>query len=208
MTYRSEKFWDRIADRYAKRPVSDEAAYQKKLKVTRGYLSPDSELMEFGCGTGSTGISLAPDVKHIVATDISQKMIEIAQGKVETEQIDNISFERTTIEDYSAPDQVFDAVLGHNILHLLEDWEDAIARVHRMLKPGGVFITSTACLGDMTVFFKIIALLGGLLGLIPSVNVFSSKELKDCMEKTGFEIDYQWQPGKNKPVFIVAKTAS
>ena len=31
----STKFWDKVADRYAKSPVKDEAAYQKKLSVTR-----------------------------------------------------------------------------------------------------------------------------------------------------------------------------
>ncbi len=49
---RSARFWDRIAKRYARTPVADEAAYQRKLKITRGYLRPDMEVMEFGCGTG------------------------------------------------------------------------------------------------------------------------------------------------------------
>ena len=32
---RSDGFWDRIAERYAKKPVGDEVAYQKKLAVTQ-----------------------------------------------------------------------------------------------------------------------------------------------------------------------------
>ena len=46
----SARFWDRIAARYARKPVADEAAYQKKLAVTREYLRPDMEVLEFGCG--------------------------------------------------------------------------------------------------------------------------------------------------------------
>ena len=76
---RSNKFWDRIAKRYSKQPIADEAAYQKKLEVTRRYFRPDMEVLEFGCGTGSTAIIQAPYVKHIHAIDISSKMIEIAQ---------------------------------------------------------------------------------------------------------------------------------
>ena len=49
---KSARFWDRIAERYSKRPISDEAAYQKKLQVTREYLRPDMELLEIGCGKG------------------------------------------------------------------------------------------------------------------------------------------------------------
>lgn len=77
----SAKFWDKIAEKYSKQPIADEAAYQKKLQVTQEYFKPDMEVLELGCGTGSTAIIHAPYVKHIRAIDISSKMIEIAQGK-------------------------------------------------------------------------------------------------------------------------------
>jgi hypothetical protein len=44
----SSKFWDKIAERYSKRPVADEAAYQKKLQVTREYFRQDMEVLEIG----------------------------------------------------------------------------------------------------------------------------------------------------------------
>ncbi len=202
---RSEKFWDKIAERYSKRPVSNEAAYQKKLQVTRDYLHSDSEVMEFGCGTGSTAIILAPCVKHIVAIDMSSKMVEIAQGKADAEQISNITFKHSAIEDYSVPDQAFDVVLGHNILHLLENWEEVISLVYRALKPGGVFVTSTACLGDMTILFRIAAPIGRFFGLFPLVKIFTIREFEESLTKAGFKIDCQWQLDRNKPVFVVAK---
>ncbi|MFT7582792.1 MAG: hypothetical protein ACI9MR_004475 [Myxococcota bacterium] len=34
---RSTRFWDRVADRYARRPISNPEAYEKKLAWTRGY---------------------------------------------------------------------------------------------------------------------------------------------------------------------------
>jgi len=201
------KFWDRIADRYAKRPVADEASYQKKLQVTQEYLRPDIEVLEFGCGTGSTALVHAPFVKHIRAIDVSQRMIEIAQGKAEAAKIENVSFERATIEDFSAPDGSFDAVLGLSILHLLEDKEAVIAKVHSLLKPGGIFATSTACLGDTMKWFKVIAPIGRFLGLMPLVRVFTTKDLQDSLADAGFAIDFQWQPARGKAVFIVAKKA-
>lgn len=201
----SAKFWDKIAERYAKQPIADEAAYQKKLQVTREYFRPDMEVLEFGCGTGSTAIVHAPYVKHIRAIDISSKMIEIAQGKAAAKNINNIDFEQATIEAVSVADQTLDAVLGLSILHLLENKEDAIAKVYRLLKPGGIFVTSTACLGDTMKWFKLIAPIGKLLGLFPLVKVFTAKDLKDSLTNAGFEIDYQWQPEKDKAVFIVAK---
>ena len=92
-----------------------------------------------------------------------------------------------------------------SVLHLLDNKEEVIAKVYRMLKPGGIFVTSTACIGDTMKFFKVIAPIGKLFGLM--VKVFTTKELEDSLTDGGFEISYQLQPGKGKSVFIVAKKA-
>ncbi len=200
----SSRFWDRIAERYSKKPVADEAAYQKKLQITREHLRPDSDVLEFGCGTGSTAISHSPYVRHLHAIDISSKMIEIARRKADQASIDNVTFEQSTLEEIRVPDQSMDAVLGLSILHLLENKEEAIAKVHRILKPGGVFVTSTACIGDTMKFFKIVVPIGKFLGLMPLVKVFTTDDLATNFTDAGFEIDHQWQPGKGDAVFIVA----
>ena len=201
----SAKFWDLFAKRYSKQPIADEAAYQKKLQVTREYFQPDMEAFELGCGTGSTALLHAPYVRHIRAIDVSSKMIEIAQAKADAGTIKNVAFECSAIDGFSTTDQSLDAVLGLNILHLLENKEEIIAKVHKMLRPGGIFITSTACIADMKMLFRIIAPVGSFLHVIPLVKVFSAKELQNSLTNAGFQIDYQWQPGKNKAVFIVAK---
>ena len=54
---------------------------------------------------------------------------------------------------------------------------------------------------------KIIAPIGKLFGLMPLVKIFTAKELEDCLTNIGFEIGYQWKPGNNKAVYIVAKKA-
>lgn len=48
MMDQSVKFWDKIAERYSKQPITDEAAYQKKLQVTREYFQPNMEVLELG----------------------------------------------------------------------------------------------------------------------------------------------------------------
>ena len=163
------------------------------------------EVLEFGCGTGSTAITHAPYVKHIRAIDISSKMIAIAQAKADESNIDNVNFERSSIDEYSAPDRSLNVVLGLSILHLLNNKEEVIAKVHGILKPGGIFVTSTACIGDTKKYFRIIAPIGRLFGLM--LRVFTTNELEGSLIDAGFEIDHQWQSGKDKAVFIVAKKA-
>ena len=199
------KFWDRIAERYSKKPIADDAAYQKKLEVSREYFRPDWEVLEIGCGTGSTALTHAPYVKHIRATDISSKMIEIARRKAAAAAVENVSFEQTAIDELKVTDESLDAVLALSVLHLLEDKEDVIASIYRMLKPGGVFIASTACLGDTMKWFRLVGPIGRFLGFMPLVKVFTADELKGSLTDAGFEIDHAWQPGKGRALFTVAK---
>ncbi len=69
------RFWDKRAAKYAQHPVADQAAYEKKLEITRTHFRPDSEVLETGCGTGSTALAHAPYVKHILATDFSLEQV-------------------------------------------------------------------------------------------------------------------------------------
>lgn len=203
--HQSARFWDKVAKRYSRKPISDEVAYQKKLQVTREYLRPDMEVLEFGCGTGSTAIAHASYVKHILATDISPKMIEIAKDKADADDVENVSFKVATIEALDASDSSFDAVLGLSILHLLEDREAAIAKVHKLLRPGGVFVSNTVCLGDKMKWFRFIGPIGRVLGLMPLVRIFTRNELQESLIRAGFEIEYVWQPDEGHVVFIVAR---
>lgn len=201
----SAKFWDKIAERYARRPISDKPTYQRKLEITRQYLDPDMQALEIGCGTGGTALAHAPHVKHILATDLSERMIEIARHKQTDSGIENVTFEVTSIEELSVPDGSLDAVLAMSVLHLLNDERAAVDKIHRLLKPGGIFVSSTTCLGDHLKIFKYIEPLGRALGLMPAVNVFTTSHLMRVITDSGFHIEHRWEPGKNKARFIVAR---
>ena len=202
----ARRFWDRMADRYAKQPVADEAAYQEKLKVTRRYLDPEAEVWEFGCGTGSTALAHAPYVRHLLATDISAKMIEIAERKAHAQDARNVSFRQASIEAAAPAPGAVDVVMAHSILHLLDDWEGAIALAYGALRPGGVLVSSTFCGQDEMPLFKHVVPLGRLLGLMPHVAFFTAQQLEDGMRTAGFEIEYRWRPpGKRKALFLVAR---
>ena len=200
----SPRFWDRIARKYAHSPIKDEAAYQQKLAKTREYLTPEAEVYEYGCGTGSTAIAHAPFAKHILATDISSGMLAIAQEKADAAGVTNVTFRQETIEDATAEDGRYDMVMAHSILHLVEDKEAAIAKSWQMLKPGGVFVSSTACLSDFMGWFRYVAWFGRRLGLIPYVAVFSQREMIASITAAGFRIEHKWLPSRKSALFVVA----
>ncbi|GJM13486.1 MAG: SAM-dependent methyltransferase [Pseudohongiella sp.] len=200
----AKEFWDKKAEKYAKSPIADEETYNRKLETTRRYLNADSTVFEFGCGTGTTALKHAPFAKHIVATDISPKMIEIASGKAKAEGITNVEFLVSTLEDFDAPDGSFDVVMAHNILHLLEDPQSAIQSAYRLLKPDGVFVTSTFCMGGTFSHWRILLFIMRIFGQAPFVQVMKRETLTGYFKDAGFEIELEWDP-KKPAAFIVLK---
>ncbi|CAI4215935.1 unnamed protein product [Parascedosporium putredinis] len=112
------KWWDGHARSYAKKPVSDEAGYQRTLKRVTGFLKPTDRVLELGCGSGSTALNLAPAAQTYLATDISPTMIQIANDKIAASPAPNLSFRVASAETLAAEDARFHTVLGFNYLHL------------------------------------------------------------------------------------------
>ncbi|NKB45082.1 MAG: methyltransferase domain-containing protein [Alphaproteobacteria bacterium] len=182
------KFWDKIADKYAKSPIKNMDAYEQTMSRTRAYLNKESRVLEVGCGTGSTALLLAPELEHLTATDISGRMIEIAQGKATDQAIDNITFKQAPMPDPSLEAKTYDAVLTYNTLHLLTDLPGALRCVQKTLKPGGVFISKTPCLKEQTSLWAIPLVLARLLRLAPYVNLLKFADVDRAIASAGFEI--------------------
>lgn len=205
----SGKIWDRFAENYSKQPIADEEAYQKKLLVTQQYLRKDMNVLEYGCGTGSTSIIHAPYVNKILATDISGKMVEIAKQKAQDANVKNVEFQQVSIDQLDLPHESQDVVLGLSILHLLKNRDEAIAKTYQWLKPGGLFVTSTACIGEMgaatNFLLKTVFPIGKFLGFLPHLGIFKKEDLKESLTSNGFEIECEWQPEAGAAVFIIGK---
>ncbi len=203
----TQKFWDGTAEKYAAKPIKNMPAYEQTLDRTRHYLSMDDTVLEVGCGTGTTALILSKDVKHITATDISARMIEIGRGKADDQNVGNVDFAQATLSDQDLNPGPYDAVLAFNILHLLEDLPGSVHRANQLLKPGGMFISKTVCLGEQSSIWRPIIFVMRKLGLAPYVNFVTFAELETTIEDAGFKIvetgEYPATPPKNR--FIVAR---
>lgn len=198
-------FWNRTAKKYAASPIGDEAAYQAKLEKTQALLTPDSRVIEFGCGTGTTALYHAPFVKSILATDISEKMIEIAWSKAQSAGIENVTFEVAGLDAPELTDNSFDMVMMHSLLHLLREREPAIGRAYDLLKPGGYFVANTACLTGFMRLLQPALTVARWFGTLPYVAFFNQRQLIADLRSTGFEIVEEWLPERHKAVFTIAR---
>ena len=183
------KFWDKGARKYAKAKIRQPEAYQNKLDFTQTFFTPESKVFSFGCGTGTTALYHAPKVAHFLATDISDEMLAIAREKQAEAGIDNIRFDKWNVTSDPIPGDGFDMVMAHSILHLVEDMSVAINKSYAMLKPGGIFVSSTVALGDWNPVLKLLLPTMRMFGKAPKTVKFFKKEiLYSAIETAGFEI--------------------
>ena len=84
----------------------------------------------------------------------------------------------------------------------MEDWQGAIKTVHHLLKPEGLFVSSTACVKHLWPL-RLLAPIGQFAGLIPTLSFFSGEELKQCLIEQGFEIEHFWQPQKTREFLLL-----
>jgi ubiquinone/menaquinone biosynthesis C-methylase UbiE len=104
------------------------------------------DAVDLGCGSGQLTLKLAPQVKSIVAVDISQKMIDLLVDHASRSGVTNLRGVAAPIEQLTFPPATFDLVVSNYALHHLRDRDKAalVARVHEWLRPGGAFV-----IGDM-----------------------------------------------------------
>lgn len=198
------EFWDKMAARYAAQPIADESAYQRKLRETRARLRPDMDLLELGCGTGSTALVHAPHVRHIRAVDFSEAMISIARAKADAAGISNVDFEQAAVEGLALAPASLDMVLALSLLHLLRNKRAVIAEVFRALRPGGLFVTSTTCIRETMPLLGWVSPLTNRLGLVPYLDPMNSAELVAALTDAGFIIEHRWQPSRKAALFVIA----
>lgn len=204
MTVTPAEFWDRVAPDYSKQPITDTESYARKLAATQALMRPDMEVLELGCGTGSTALEHAPYVASIEATDVSSAMIAIGRQKAEQAGIHNVNFKQSGVEDLDA-DERYDMVLALNLLHLLPERAAALAKIHRLLKPGGLFISSTVCLADRMWYLRPVIPVLQWMGKAPYVSFLRANDFLREVAEAGFEEQERFSHGRANSLFLIAR---
>ncbi|XMB66614.1 class I SAM-dependent methyltransferase [Mycoplasmatota bacterium zrk1] len=201
----SEKFWDNMASKYDQEEKKDELTYIKIIEKIKKYLKLSDVVLDYGCGTGKISSEIAGSVKVIYANDISSKMLDIAKTKTDGRKIKNIEYAHSTIFDERYEKDSFDVILVFYVLHLIEDTPKVIQRINELLKPGGLFISVTPCMGEKRFLRKLLYLLSKI-GLVPNIRSFKIFELVDLIDNGNFiEVETECLNQSSQEYFVVSK---
>ena len=118
----------------------DEVVYQEYLDLVNKYSSLGT-LLDIGCGTGRLAIEFAKRGYNVVATDLSEEMLNIVDYRAKQEDVE---LEIAMYDMLDPIDFEFDIVIASmdviNHLSDLEDVEFGFTNIFNSISPNGVFI--------------------------------------------------------------------
>jgi ubiquinone/menaquinone biosynthesis C-methylase UbiE len=139
--------FDRAAGFYdATRGVSAQVEAQIVAILNRE-LTPRGRCLEIGVGTGRIGLPLYRSGVDMTGLDLSRPMMEKLIEKAAGSPFPLIQGTATRLP---FRDDVFGGGLIVHVLHLIPEWREAVAELVRVVRPGGVVVTSMGDDKDQT----------------------------------------------------------
>lgn len=136
--------WDKAVT-YYERFWREQLEPAQALMMDMAQLTPGERVIDVCCGTGLITFRAADAVGargKVVATDISQGMVDAAAAIARERGFDHVEFERTDAEALAYDDESFDAALCALGLMYVPDPVAALGQMRRVIGPGGRAVQS------------------------------------------------------------------
>ncbi|MDO3380909.1 class I SAM-dependent methyltransferase [Gilvimarinus algae] len=179
-------FWDRVSSLAGEKKRGFSA--REVLAAAEPFLLPSKKVLDVGCGQGGISKAMARHVHSVRAIDISSGMIAVAKSDNEGAPISNISFEVGSVFSLSDNENDWNMITSFNVLPYIINLERMLCRLSNMLPPGGLFLISSACLGERMSLLRMLVVTLSKLEIMPKLHQFKSRNLVNLLNDAGFEI--------------------
>jgi ubiquinone/menaquinone biosynthesis C-methylase UbiE len=148
---KTAEYYDQIAKTYDENGYSESDRYYPgnlyRLELAKNILAeiPSGKILDAGCGTGQLLAYLAEKGYECSGCDISKNMLDQAGENVSKVTSKQVQLVQTSLDDLSMfEDHYFDHIFCLGVFpYITEDQEGACYKeLHRIIKPGGLFVTA------------------------------------------------------------------
>lgn len=153
-----QQMFDSISGSYdgLNRVISFGIDVKWRKKVVKAVLdSGANEILDIATGTGDLAISIAKKSKadKIIGIDISEGMLAVGKKKIAEKNLgDRVELMLADSEDLPFEDDIFGAASVAFGVRNFENLEKGLAEIHRILKPGGLFVVLETSVPTKTPF--------------------------------------------------------
>ena len=138
MAQNTKKSFDQAAAAWDEKPrrlrLAEDVAGAVKFRVP---LTPDMDVLDFGCGTGLLTLALQPFVRSVTGVDSSSGMLSVLAEKIQQQGISNVNTRHLDIEQGDVLTGNYHLVVSSMTLHHIPQVDQLLAQFKNILVPGG-----------------------------------------------------------------------
>lgn len=172
-------FWDKVAGIYDYAEKLNSKVYDELTETTARLIPLRANVLDCAAGTGALSIAAAKRANSVLCTDMSDKMLNVAKRKAKKLHLNNISFGKRNVFALPDEDETYDVVIAGNVLHLLDNPENAVRELFRVVKKGGRLLLPTFLIKN-NLFIEVYK----LIGFNPSTN-YTPKTYREMLNNAG-----------------------
>ena len=130
--------WDQVPGRVK---VAQDIAHSMIQEIT---LTPDMDVLDFGCGTGLLTFALQPFVRSITGVDSSQGMLDVFKIKIKEQNLSNVKANYLDLDKGDVLNGSYHLIVSSMTLHHIKEIGPLLKLFHQILCPSG-----TLCIADL-----------------------------------------------------------
>ena len=160
-------------------------------------IQPDDKVLDIACGTGEPGLTIArlASKGKVIGTDLSDKMLEIAQENARNKQIKNYETKTADVCELPFDENAFDKISCRMGFMFFPDMQLASDQMYKVLKPGGKMATTVWSVPEKNPWITtVMGIINRNMQIPPpppgSPSMFrcgANGFIKSLMEKSGFK---------------------
>ena len=145
---------EKVLNKYIESRIDTKSPHNQTIKEKLFDLVGDysgKTILDLGCGIGVFSKDLSNKAQKVVGIDISEKCIEYAKSKNNS---DNIDYYTMDINNLNLIKEKFDIVFSDMVFNYIEDYDKLLLNINELLNDNGIVVfsqvhpISTASLGE------------------------------------------------------------
>jgi ubiquinone/menaquinone biosynthesis C-methylase UbiE len=112
--------------------------------LKQNIVTPDMDVLDFGCGTGLLTVRLQPFVRSVTGVDSSAGMLNVLQNKITKLHLPNVKTMLVDMEKGQKLTGSYQLVLCSLTLHHIPEIKPVLAQFNQVIKPTGYL-----CIADL-----------------------------------------------------------
>ena len=134
--------WDQVSGRVE---VASDIAQSMIKKIT---LTPDMDVLDFGCGTGLLTLALQPYVRSITGVDSSPGMLDVFKTKIKEQHLSNVKANYLDLDKGEVLTGSYHLIVSSMTLHHIKNISPLLNQFYSILLQSGLLAIADLDLDD------------------------------------------------------------